>query len=74
MKRCNHISNTGSGQDSWDNKIDRTKDEVRMGEYGCKHILEIAIEEFNWKGEPPAIYLPTKQWSKLGVDFTSMWV
>ena len=56
----NHISHTGSGQDSWDNKIDRrTKDEVRMGDTGCQHILEIVIKEFNWKGEPPAIYLPT---------------
>ena len=29
MKRCNHISHRGYGQDSWDNKIDRrTKDEI----------------------------------------------
>ena len=28
MKRCNHISHRGYGQDSWDNKFDRrTKDE-----------------------------------------------
>ena len=60
MKKCNHISHRGYGQDSWDNKIDRrTKDEVRMGETGCQHLLEIAIKEFNWKGELPAIYLPT---------------
>ena len=41
MEKCNHISHTGSGKDSWDNKIDiRRKEEVGRGKLVGSQVYE----------------------------------